>query len=420
MRACASVSHARMFSCLHARCYLGRMRKILLADCDAYFVQVAKLEDPEGAGKEELLLVGGRAEHRGVVTSASYECRKFGVRSGMSTAQALRLCPRAVVVGVPRDACGRKHREIRQVLQCYTPLVESASIDEFYLDVSGTERVHHTNDLAELATRIRQDVLSETSISVSIGGGSARIIAKLAARRAKPAGVHVVVAGAEPAFMRDLELAAIPGIGPKFQERLRSYGLVYVKDVLPFDEAALIAWFGDGTGSWLYDRVRGVDDGTVEPRSVAKSISRDETFARDLTADDALLNELARLAADAASDLRSRQLRARTIAVKVRDADFTTRQARHTLVNGVESDRAIYDVARELLLKLRKARRGGIRLLGVSLASFTDQHGVEQLGLFGPVDTIETDKDRALSRVVDNVRNKYGADSIVSGRAMPR
>lgn len=395
-------------------------RKILLADCDAYFVQVAKLEDPEGAGKEDLLLVGGSAEGRGVVTSASYACRKFGVRSGMPTAQALRLCPRAKVVGVPRGACSRKHNEIRDILLQYTPLVESASIDEFYLDLTGTEALHRTDDLGELATRIREHVLRATQISVSIGGGGARILAKLAAKKAKPAGVYVVAPGKEPDFMHDIELAAIPGIGPKFQERLRTYGLTRVADVLGFDEKALCAWFGEGTGEWLYERVRGIDNGQIEPRGVAKSISRDETFARDLTQDDALLHELARLAADAASDLRARDLRARTIAVKIRDADFTTRQARHTFAEGVESDRAIFDIARELLLKLRKARRTGARLLGVSLAGFTDQHGVEQLGLFGSSSPVETEKDRRISHTVDAVRERFGDNAIVSGRTMPR
>jgi DNA polymerase-4 len=394
--------------------------KILLADCDAYFVQVAKLEDPEGAGKVELLIVGGSAEHRGVVTSAAYACRKFGVRSGMPTARAMRLCPHAVVVGVPRGACSRKHREIREVLQRYTPLVEAASIDEFYLDLSGTEALHGTDDLATLARRIRDAVLAETRISISIGGGSSRILAKLAAKKAKPAGVHVVAAGKEAAFMHDIELAAIPGIGPKFQERLRAYGLQRVADVLGFDEAALASWFGEGTGRWLHDRIRGLDDGVVEPHSVAKSISRDETFARDLTRDEALLHELARLAADAASELRGRDLRARTVAVKVRDADFTTRGAQQTLEQAVESDRAIYDVARDLLLKLRRARRGGVRLLGVSLAGFTDKQGVEQLGLFGSSNAIESERDRRISRVVDNVRDKFGTDSIVSGRTLPR
>src|SRR5688500_4198876 len=155
-------------------------RRILLADCDAYFVQVARLEDPEGAGKEKLLLVGGSAEGRGVVTSASYEVRAFGVRSGMPMSQAMRLCPRAVRVGVPRAACSRKHREIREVLDRFTPVVEAASVDEFYLDLSGTEVLYHNRDLADVAHEIRQAVFAETQINISIGGGPNRLIAKLA------------------------------------------------------------------------------------------------------------------------------------------------------------------------------------------------------------------------------------------------
>jgi DNA polymerase IV len=395
-------------------------RKILHADCDAYFVQVAKLEDPEGAGKEELLLVGGSSRQRGVITSASYAVRKFGVRSGMPTAHALRLCPKAVVVPVPRGACSRRHNEIREVLSSYSPIVEAASIDEFYIDVTGTDAVHHTSDLQELATRIRLDVLKRTKISVSIGGGTTRIVSKLAAKKAKPGGVHTVPAGDEVAFMKTLDLAAIPGIGPRFQERLRDYGLVHVADVLPFDVDALSVWFGEGTARWLYDRARGIDDGIVESHGVAKSISRDETFARDISDDATLLTELARLISDAASELRSRELRARTVTVKLRDPDFTTRQARQTLEIGVESDRAIYDVARELLDRLRKGKRGGFRLLGVSLSSFTDRRGVEQLALFTGDRQLETDRDRQISRVIDKLRERFGSEAIVQGRTMPK
>ena len=394
-------------------------RRILHADCDAYFVQVARLEDPEGAGKEELLLVGGSSRQRGVITSASYAVRKFGVRSGMPTAHALRLCPQAVVVPVARRACSRKHKEINEVLSAYTPVVEAASIDEFYLDVTGTEAVHHTDNLHELAVRIREDVLERTSISVSIGGGATRVIAKLAAKRAKPGGVFTVNAGEEIDFMKTLDLAAIPGIGPRFQEKLRDYGLVRVADILPFDVDALAIWFGDGTAQWLHDRARGIDDGRIEPHGVAKSISRDETFARDISDDDALLTELMRLVGRAATDLRSRELRARTITVKVRDPDFTNRQARHTVETPLESDRAIYDVARELLARLRKTRRGGVRLLGVSLSGFTDRNGVEQMMLFTTEKQLETDRDRQLARTVDKLRARFGSKVIVSARTLP-
>ncbi len=395
-------------------------RKILHADCDAYFVQVAQLEDPEGAGKEELLLVGGSSRQRGVITSASYAVRRFGVRSGMSTAHALRLCPQAVVVPVPRGACSRRHREIREILGRYSPVVESASIDEFYLDVSGTEAVHHTDDLHELALRIRQDVLERTQISVSIGGGTTRVVAKLAAKKAKPGGVFVVLPGTEVEFMKTLDLAAIPGVGPRFQERLRDYGLIRVADVLPFDVTALAIWFGEGTAHWLHDRARGIDDGVVEAHGVAKSISRDETFARDINREDTLLIELARLISDAASELRSRELRARTITVKVRDPDFANRQARQTVATAIESDRAIYDVARDLLRRLRKGNRVGIRLLGVALSGFVDRRGVEQMALFTDERRLETERDRTLSRVIDQLRARFGTDAITAGRSLPR
>ncbi len=163
-------------------------RRILLADADAFYVAVARLVDPDGAGKEPLLIVGGSSK-RGVVTSASYETRRYGVRSAMPTAHALRLCPKAVVVSVPRKACSQKSREIRKALERFSPVVEPASIDEFYVDLTGTERLYHES-LAATAARIRAAVLESTKLSVSIGGGTSRLIAKLAAEEAKrrPAG----------------------------------------------------------------------------------------------------------------------------------------------------------------------------------------------------------------------------------------
>src|SRR5687767_15892137 len=267
-------------------------RRILLADCDCYFVQVARLEDPEGAGREPLLLVGGSPEGRGVVTSASYEVRAYGARSGMPMSQALRLCPKAAWVPVPRGACSRKHRDIRAVLDRYVPVVEAASIDEFYLDLTGTEKLYHDRPLEAVAQMIREAVLNETQIQISIGGGTNRLIAKLAVRKAKPAGVHVVPAGSELEFMKSIPLAAIPGIGPRFQERLRTYGLEHVADALELDRKLFETWFGDGVADWLYHRIRGQDTTTVESHGTQKSISRDETFARDINDDESLRTEL--------------------------------------------------------------------------------------------------------------------------------
>ena len=215
------------------------MRRILLADADAFYVAVARALDPEGAGRAALLIVGGSRESRGVVCSASYETRKFGVRSAMPIARALRLCPDALCVPVPRKACAQKSGEIRQVLEQFTPIVEGASIDEWYLDLSGTEGVYRHEPLAATAQRIRAAVHQATGLTLSIGGGVNKLIAKLAVARAKPDGVLIVEPGAEEAFLRSCTLAEIPLVGPKLQARLQARGLITVEDVFPHDVGTL-------------------------------------------------------------------------------------------------------------------------------------------------------------------------------------
>lgn len=398
-------------------------RRILLADADAFFVAVARMVDPDGAGREPLLIVGGSRESRGVVCSASYETRRFGVRSAMPIARALRLCPQAMCVPVPRRACSLKSREIREVLGRYAPVVEGASIDEWYMDLGGTEALYHGESLAETARRIRAAVREATGLSVSIGGGTAKVVAKLAVERAKPkpendaTGVLVIEPGGEADFLRHITLAEIPLIGPRFQERLAKLGMRTVPDVLQYDLPALTTWLGAREAAWLYDRVRGIDSGEVEPRMEAKSISRDETFPVDIAGDAELERELLALVVRAAADLRGDGLTARTITVRIRDADFTTRSAARTLDRGVISDRVIFAVARPLLRKLRGKRRFPARLLGVALSSLSADPEADQLTLFerSADATTETDRDRVLARAIDRVRAKFGAEGILPG-----
>lgn len=398
-------------------------RRILLVDADAFYVAVARLVDPEGAGKARLLIVGGSPQRRGVVTSASYEARACGVHSAMPMARAVRLCPGAMVVPVAWEACAGKSREIGEVLRRFTPAVEQASSDEFYLDLAGTERLYR-EPLGATARRIRAAVVRETSLTVSIGGGTSKVVAKLAAGVAKPRrggpadGVHIVEPGAEEQFMRQFALADIPSIGPRFQERLLRLGLGVVPDVLRCDRDTLVAWLGEREGHWLFERVRGIDRAEVEPDREAKSISRDETFPQDVGDDDALAAQLLALADRAAADLREAGLLARTITVKLRDADFTTRHASRTLADPVQSERVVYAVARELLTKLRVARRVPARLLGVALSQFVRAEAGEQLSLLNelPGPAVETERDRVLSRVIDAVREKFGPDALSRGR----
>lgn len=395
-------------------------RRILLADADAFFVAVARAIDPDGAGKAPLLIVGGSRESRGVVCSASYETRKFGVRSAMPISRALRLCPDAMCVPVPSKACGVKSREIRKVLERFAPKVQGASVDEWYLDLTGTEGVYRHEPLAVTAHRMREAVKRETDISISLGGGTNRLIAKMAVERAKPKpgtgadGVHIVEPGTEQDFLRTFMLADIPMVGPRFQERLGALGFRSVPDVLASDLPSLQRLLGDRAGAWLWDRCRGLDEGEVQSGHEAKSISRDETFSRDLHDDEELLRELLRLVTKAAGDLRSDGMAARTITVKIRDRDFRTRSAQRSLPERVVSDRVIMGVARELFAKLRKARRVPARLLGVALSSLAEDPKADQLALFKTVDPLEeTDRDRALARSVDRVREKFGRKGIL-------
>ena len=402
--------------------YLSRMskpRRILLVDCDQFFVQCARIADPEGAGRTALLLVGGTAEGRGVVTSASYETRAFGVRSGMPTGRALRLCPLAKVVPVPRSLCGEKSRAIRTVLERFSPVVEPASIDEAYIDLTGTETLYHDETTAATALRIQAAVRAETDIVISIGGGSTRTVAKMAAGRAKPAGVHIVPHGGEIEFMRGFLLEDIPGIGAVFADRLRRLGMVSIADALKHDAATLDAWLGSSRGTWLHRRIRGEDSARVEPEREARQMSREETFATDLETDEQLETELLALAVRLGADLRGAGLRARTVTVKLRDHDFTTRSAAVTVPEGIESDRALYVTARSLLAKLRGKRRTAARLIGIAASHFADGPAT-QLTIFedAAASPVETEKDRRLSRAADELRRRYGRDVLKPGKLL--
>ena len=403
-------------------------RRILLADADAFFVAVARLSDPEGIGREPLLIVGGTRESRGVVCSASYETRSYGVRSAMPIAHALRLCPDAVCVPVPRRACGEMSHAIREVLGRFSPVVEGASIDEWYMDLGGTEALYRDEPLAATAMRIRQAVRDATSLSVSIGGGTSKLIAKLAVEHAKPRagtggnGVHVVPAGSEAAFMRGIRLAEISGVGPRFQERLAALGMHTVPDVLQYDQRTLSTYLGARAAEWLARSARGEDHAPVEHRLDSKQISRDETFPGDLHEDRDLERELLTLVVRAAADLRADGMAARTITVRLRDGDFRTRQAGRTLDMPVVSDRAIFKVARTLLARLRASRRVPARLIGVALSSLARDPDADQLVLFEePGDALpETSRDRSLARAVDAVRARFGDDILLPGTIRDR
>lgn len=382
-------------------------------------MQVARLEDPQGAGREPFLLVGGSSA-RGVVTSASYRARAKGVRSGMPTARALRLCPEAVVVPVPRAACAERSRAVRRILSEHAPVVQPASIDEFYLDLTGTERMLRGEDLADAAERMRKAVRAGAGTTVSLGGGTRRIVAKMAAGVAKPDGVHVVAPGEEAAFMARFDLKDLPGVGPAFAARLERRGLRTVAEAAAVEKEWLAQWFGRGRGQWLWERVRGIDPSEVAAGERRKSVSAERTFFEDLRDDEEIERRLLGLCCSVGRQLRAQELRARTVTVKVRDHDWKTRQAGNTLPEGIETDRGLFQVAVSLLRELRGRRRAPARLVGVAASSLVRQADGRQAAMFGDDRAGETEKDRDAARAADLVRSRYGRSALAPARVLDK
>jgi DNA polymerase-4 len=333
----------------------------------------------------------------------------------MPMAQALRLCPEATVVPVSRAAVAHKSREVRDTLHHLAPVVQAASIDEFYLDLSGTERLFASELLVDTAHRIRDEVLALTLVSVSIGGGTRRVIAKLAASRAKPAGVRVVPSGEEQDFLNELDLSELPGIGPALLEQLEKRGLVRVRDAVAVQREWLEKWLGARRGAWLYRRLRGVDESEVDPTKRRRSISAERTFFRDLDTAHELGRRLLEITTSVGGSLRKRAYRARTITVKLRDADFRTRTRSRTLPEAVESNTAIHEIAKELLSELRADRDVPARLLGVGLTSLVGDREERQLGLFASPMAGESERDRNVSRVFDELRDRFGHEAVRPG-----
>lgn len=393
--------------------------RILLADCDSYFVRCAQLADPEGAGRAELLIVGGSASGRGVVTSASYAARAFGVHAGMPTGQALRLCPGAMVAPVPGEVVRRKHREVRAVLERWAPVVEAASVDEFFLDLTGTELLYHGEPVEETARRLQADVWRETEISVSVGAASNRLLAKMAASVNKPRGVFAVPEGGEADFMLRWQMADIPGVGPSLAEALKRRGVVSVRQGLAIDPATLTSWLGPGRGEWLWEVMRGNGSSGVRRRPRQKSVSHERTFGQDVSDERELEARLLSLAALTGASLRAEGMRGRTITVRMRYADFTDRQGSRTLAEAVESDTAIAREARALLRRLRAERAGPVRLLGVGVSGLVDPEAVEPMLFTDAPGAAETERERRLSAAADRLRKRFGADAVRSAGAAP-
>lgn len=371
---------------------------ILHVDMDAFFVAVELLDRPELRG--EPVIVGG-PEGRGVVSSASYEARRYGVRSAMPMSRALQLCPTAVVLGGHMSKYREASERVMAVFRDITPLVEPLSIDEAFLDVSGARRLFGSpTDIGRL---IRARVRAETGLTCSVGGASTKFVAKLASGKCKPDGLLVVPHEDTVPFLHTLPVGALWGVGEASERALRSRGISTVFELAHTPRETLVRMMGRASGERLHDLAWGRDARTVETERREKSVSHEQTFMIDEPSHDVLEREIRAQADAVAVRLRRAGLVARTVSIKLRWADFTTITRSKTLPEPADIGRTIFRAAKELFDAAHEEGRP-VRLIGTRASELGEPGGIASLDLWGDAedtgawDTAERTIDRAVER----------------------
>ncbi|MEA2519705.1 MAG: polymerase [Chloroflexota bacterium] len=378
-------------------------RTILHVDLDAFFAAVEQRDRPELRGKP--VIVGGGGPHdRGVVSTASYEARKFGVHSAMPLREAGRLCPHGIFVPVDGAKYLAASKDVMAVLRRFTPLVEPISIDEAFLDVSGSRILFGTGE--EIGRRIKEEVTSAVELTISVGVATTKLVAKIASDLRKPDGLVVVRPGDEAAFLAPLEIRRLWGVGEKSATALREYGVRTIGDLAALPDDLLIRRFGKH-GASLAQRARGLDDDPVGDRDAAKSIGHEHTFDVDTSDRDQIERTLLAMAEGVAGRLRDSGVRATTITVKIRDTTFRTITRRRTLPDPTDMTDQIYRTAVELARPEVRGLR--IRLLGVTASGLGER---EQLSLFA----VDDPRKRRVTEAADAVRHRFGERAITRAR----
>jgi DNA polymerase-4 len=344
-------------------------------DLDAFFAAVEELDDP--TLREKPLVVGGDPAGRGVVATANYAARRFGIHSAMSCAEARRRCSHTVFLR-PRHSHYRDvSRSVWAAIREVAPVVEQTGIDEGYLDL--TDQARDFLAARALAEAIQTAVRGTTHLTCSLGIASCKVVAKIASDRRKPAGITVVPAGREAAFLAPLDVRRLPGVGPRAEERLSPADVTTIGALAALTDADLAALLPGRLGVELRDRARGIDRRLVEPVSEPPvSISHEETFERDVAERERLHEELRRMAESLSRRLHERGLLARTVTTKLRYGDFTTRTRSTTLATAIDDADRIHSLACELLDRALEQRPGALRLVGVGVSGL---QGEAQLAL---------------------------------------
>jgi DNA polymerase-4 len=374
---------------------------ILHVDMDAFYASVEITKDPSLRGKP--VIVGGQ-EGRGVVTSASYEARAYGVTSAMPMIRAHRLCPHAVFLPNDGAAYSAFSERIRAVFLSVTPLVEPLSLDEAFLDVSGSIKLFGSP--IEIAGRIKVSI-EALGLTCTVGVAPNKFLAKLASTLAKPDGLMVVAADRVEEFLHPLPVTALWGVGEATAAQLHRLGLKTVGDLAAISTRTLERAVGEATGAHLHSLAHGIDERVVIPHEAAKSVGSEETFASDLDATDEILREILRLSDRTAGRLRGKSLCGRTVTVKVRFSNFSTLTRSKTLDAEIDGGAEIYEVAKALYLKL-DPDRPRIRLLGVAVTGLTAGPPRRQL------DLLQAARPGwpAATEAIDSIRERFGSEAV--------
>jgi DNA polymerase IV len=386
-------------------------RTILHVDMDAFFVSCELLRRPELRGQP--VVVGGSGQ-RGVVAAASYEARHYGIHSAMPSTRARALCPHAVFLAGDHAHYAEVSGRVMQIFRDTTPLVEPISLDEAFLDVTGSARL--LGDGPTIAATIRRRVLDEEGLTCSVGVAPSKFIAKLASEAAKPRvtrngpveglGVKVVAPGQELRFLHPLPVQALWGVGPKTLAKLQARGIATVADLAALTEDDAARHLGDASGRHLWRLAHAIDDRAVMPDQAPKSVGHEETFARDLRSADSLRREAVRMADAVAARLRAHGLTGRTVTIKVRFHDFRTITRSVTPPTPVDTGTAIARAAKALLEPIDAS--SGVRLLGVSVSGLGRGEAVQL-----SIDDGDAGVWLDASRAIDRIRERYGDEAIV-------
>ena len=374
---------------------------ILHIDMDAFFASVELLDYPELRGTP--VIVGGKSG-RAVVTSATYEARKFGVRSAMPVSQAIRLCPKATILEPHHEKYRDYSARVMKIFADITPLVEPLSIDEAFLDVSGARRL--LGDPGTIAVSIRERVLRETGLTCSIGAAASKFVAKLASTRSKPDGLLVIPADATLSFLHPLPVGALWGVGKATVDVLARHALHTIGDIAATPKSVLEKWVGAAAGHKLHDLAWGIDPRSVTPTRLEKSVGHENTFEVDVSDPAVLRRELLRQSERVAYRLRAGGFVARTISLKLRFSDFSTISRAHTIAEATDLGRRIYEEA-VALLAAQNLNGRAIRLIGVR---------AEQLSTDAPELSLWSEDDgwRDAEQTMDAASAKFGRGAITS------